>query len=67
MTDDRVGLSESLRITDEAKEEYDECPECGEEYVGLDTTWTGDLVFVHQESPLKTCTLSTDNGRQEGP
>lgn len=59
-------LVESLRITTEACEEYDVCPECGEEYIGLDTTMAGSLVFIHQESPLKTCTVDADTDPSEG-
>lgn len=54
-----VSVLESMEITAEAQEEYDECPECGEEYIDLDTTLTGTLVFIHEENPLKDCTLDT--------
>jgi uncharacterized protein with PIN domain len=53
-------LSESLRLTEEAEEQYDVCPECGEEYVGTDTTMADDVVFIHQEDPLETCTLQEE-------
>lgn len=59
-------LQESIRRTNEAREKYDECPECGEDYVGLDTTMAGDLVFVHQEEPLQTCTLQTETDHDGG-
>lgn len=56
--DETVSLAESMEMTSRAAEKYDVCPECGQEYVGLDTTRTGNLVFVHRENPLKTCTMS---------
>lgn len=69
MNDDSVGdpkqrspasttfLSESLRLCREAEEEHETCPECGEEYVGTDSTMAGDVLFIHQESPLEYCEL----------
>lgn len=63
---DRVSLTESLRLTAEAEEQYEVCPVCGEEYVGTDTTLTGDLVFIHEENPLKDCTLDTDSDHDGG-
>jgi len=61
----RSKLAESLRKTAEAEEKYENCPECGEDYVGLDTTMAGDLVFVHQNSPLKYCTLDSDTDQSD--
>jgi predicted RNA-binding Zn-ribbon protein involved in translation (DUF1610 family) len=58
-----VSVVESIEITAEAQEEYDQCPECGEEYIDLDTTLTGTLVFIHEENPLKDCKLDTGGDR----
>lgn len=52
-----VSVLESMEITAEAEDEYDVCPECGEKYIDLDTTLTGTLVFIHEENPIKDCTL----------
>jgi hypothetical protein len=59
-------LAESLRLTAEAEEEHDTCPECGEDYVGTDTTMAGGVLFIHQESPLKYCELDTDTEQSNG-
>lgn len=54
-------LQDSLRMTSKAREELDTCPECDEEFVGLDTTMAGDLVVVHQENPIQDCTVDSDD------
>ncbi|WP_181693264.1 hypothetical protein [Natronomonas sp. LN261] len=59
-------LAESLKLTAEAEEKHDTCPECGEEYVGTDTTLAGDVLFIHQEDPLDYCELQPDTERSEG-
>jgi uncharacterized protein with PIN domain len=61
-----VSVLESVEITAEAEDEYDVCPECGEEYIDLDTTLTGTLVFIHEESPLKDCKLDTGTEQNGG-
>lgn len=55
-----IDLHESLRRSKIIEDEYDECPDCGEEFAGTDSTMAGDFVFVHQESPLETCTVEWD-------
>jgi len=55
-----ISLVESLKRTKKAEEEYDECPICGGDYNDIDTTLTGNLVFVHNEDPLETCRRGGD-------
>ena len=53
-------LQDSLRMTAKAREHLDVCPECDEEFVGLDTTMAGDLVVIHQEDPIQDCSIDSD-------
>lgn len=44
---------------DEAREEYDACPVCGEDFIDVDGTVSPSLVFIHEETDtgVKGCDL----------
>lgn len=55
---------EAIRRSDEAGEEHEVCPECGEEFEGTDMTRGGELVFLH--SGRQMCSVETEVERVVG-
>lgn len=58
MSDERISRLEALERMADAEEEYDTCPECDEDFEGVDMTGAGDLYFIHEEkgSTVDGCT-----------
>ncbi|WP_154019900.1 hypothetical protein [Halococcus sediminicola] len=52
---DRLGAK--TRAAD-ANRDYDECPQCGREFLGVNMARNGDLAFIHDDD--KKCTKETD-------
>lgn len=52
---DRLGAK--IRAAD-ANRDYDECPQCGRGFLGVDMARNGDLAFIHDDD--KRCTKETD-------
>lgn len=49
MSDERISRLDALKRMAIAEEENDVCPECGEDFLGVDMDGAGDLYFIHEE------------------
>jgi hypothetical protein len=44
----KISQGEALERIAEARDEHEKCPECGEKYDGVDMSYAGSLVFLHE-------------------
>lgn len=48
-----MNLIEIHQRINEAREEYDKCPVCGDTFDGVDGTKEPSLVFIHEDRPRR--------------
>lgn len=62
MTYDPHTDHDPFEVIEQAQDEYDVCAVCGDEYVDVDMTLSGEVVFIHSVDPVDdTCDINPDD------
>lgn len=65
MTDDNettITKREAIERATEADNENEVCPECGDDYLGVDMTGDGNLYYIHEDNgaTVDGCEVETE-------